>query len=98
MKKIIIVAIAAIGLMGASCRKERTCECKTTETEVRIGFGEKTTVDNTSYKVTKAKQKKNAFKYSQSCFSETSQYSDSGGNGTSAWSSTTTSETTCELK
>lgn len=98
MKKLLLIAIVALSLTAASCRKERSCECKTTSTEVRIGFGEKTTVDNSSDKTTKAKQRKNEFKYSQSCFSETYSYPDSGGNGSSAWSSVTTVQSTCTLK
>jgi hypothetical protein len=98
MKKSILIAIAVIGLTAASCRKERTCECKQTQTEVRIGYGEKTKVENSSWKITKAKQKKGAFKYSSDCFSKTNHYDNSGGNGVTAWSSVTTVESTCELK
>jgi hypothetical protein len=100
MKKLGIVALVAfsLSLTLTSCRKERTCECKTTSTEVRIGFGEQTTVENTTSKVTKEKQTKKAFKYSTGCFSESYNYNDDGGNGPSAWSSTTNVVTECELK
>lgn len=98
MKKSIILAVMALGISAVSCRKERSCECKTTETEVRIGFGEQTTVSNYSSKVTKAKQKKNRFKYTESCYSENYSYNSSGGSGPSAWSSVTTVDSSCELK
>lgn len=100
MKKIAIVSLVAFSFSLAlmSCRKERTCECKTTSTEVRIGYGEQTTVENTTSKVTKAKQTKTAFKYGTECFSESYNYNDEGGNGTFAWSSTTNVVTDCELK
>lgn len=98
MKNILLVALVALGFSISSCRKERSCECKDVSTEVRTGFGAQTTVDNTSNKVTKAKQKKNEFKYSQNCFSQTSSYNQSGGNGLTAWSSVTTVESTCTLK
>jgi hypothetical protein len=97
MKLKLAIGILGIAAMSASCRKERSCDCKTKETEVRTGFGEKTTVFNTTEKVTKAKQKKNSFKYESACFSETYSYPSSGGNGPSAWSSVTTVETTCTL-
>ena|SRR5688572_31200740 len=98
MKKIVFPTLVIAGLLVVSCRKERTCECKTTTTEVRTGFGEQTTIDNSSSKVTKAKQRKKPFKYSEYCFSETYSYNDSGGSGSTAWSSMTTVETTCDLK
>ena len=100
MKKLVIVSGLAIGLSLtiSSCRKERTCECKTTSTEVRIGFGEQTTVENSTSKVTKEKQKKDAFKYGTDCFSQSYSYNSEGGNGTSAWSSVTDVSSVCELK
>jgi len=98
MKKIILLAIIAFGITITSCRKERTCECKTTETEVRTGFGAKTTIDNSSSKYTAEKQKATEFKYRTNCFSESTTYNTSGGNGPTAWSAVTTRETSCELK
>lgn len=98
MKKTLLLVVAVLGLSIASCRKERTCECKTTATEVRIGFGEQTTVDNSTDKTIKAKQRKTEFKYGTSCFSENYSYNSSGGNGATAWSSVTTVVSTCELK
>lgn len=74
MKKIIFLAVIALAFTITSCRKERTCECKRTETRVRAGTNPGTDVDNTSYKITKAKQKKKDFKYSQSCFSDSYTY------------------------
>jgi hypothetical protein len=98
MKKSIILAVAALAITATSCRKQRTCECKTTETEVRSGFGAQTNIYNSTMKTTKEKQKKKEFKYSTDCFSTTFTEQDSGGNGTGAWTSVTTVETTCELK
>lgn len=98
MKKIILLAVIALGFTITSCRKERTCECKTTRTEVRSGFGAQTTVDNSSTKFTAEKQKKKDFKYGTDCFSTSETYNLSGGNGPSAWSSVVTEEKTCDLK
>lgn len=97
MRKIILPAIL-ISLLSAACRKERTCECKTTETEVRSGFGAQTSVETSSYTVKKEKQRKKAFKYREDCFSNSYSYNRDGGNGSTSWSSVTTVETTCELK
>ncbi|MES2764133.1 MAG: hypothetical protein V4677_18090 [Bacteroidota bacterium] len=97
MKKIIIPAII-LCVLTISCRKQRVCECKTTSTEVRSGFGAQTTVDYTSEKVVMEKQRKKAFKYRENCFSTNYSYTNDGGNGPSAWSSVTTVDTECELK
>jgi len=98
MKKIILAAIVALVFTISSCRKERTCECKQTTTEVISGFGAQTNVYNSSSKYTVAKQRKKEFKYSTSCFSSSYTETDSGGSGPSAWSSVTTVEESCELK
>ncbi|MCC6372374.1 MAG: hypothetical protein IT236_15325 [Bacteroidia bacterium] len=98
MKKLLLLSSLALVFATSACRKERTCECKTTATEVRTGFGEQTTVDTWTDKTTKAKQMKGAFKYSTHCFAETYSYNSSGGNGVSAWSSVTTVVSTCDLK
>jgi hypothetical protein len=98
MKSTLLLAVIFLGLTTVSCRKTRTCECKTTETEVIIGYGERTEVDYYSDKVTKEKQKKKSFKYYENCFSEKYSYTSDGGNGPTAWSSTTTVETICEVK
>lgn len=97
MKKIIL-PIFILSIVSVSCRKERTCECKTTATEVRSGFGAQTTVENSSSKVTTEKQRKNAFMHEEFCYSSRYSYNDSGGNGTTAWSSVTSVETVCELE
>lgn len=88
----------SLGFTITSCRKERTCECKTTTTEVRSGFGAQTTVDNSSEKLTTSKQKKKEFKYAVNCFSTSDTYNRSGGSGPGAWSSVVTQERACELK
>lgn len=98
MKRTFLLAIVLLGFTIVSCRKTRTCECKTTETEVITGFGERTEVNYTSDKITMDKQRKKPFKYHENCFSEKYSYPDSGGNGPNAWSSVTTVETICDLK
>ncbi len=98
MKKTLLLAVIALSLGATSCRKERTCECKTTETEVISGYGAQTNITNSSYKVTMAKQKKKQFKWSQNCFSTSSVANDSGGSGSFAWTSVTTTDRNCELK
>ncbi|WP_317898228.1 hypothetical protein [Aurantibacillus circumpalustris] len=100
MKKLILLSALAVGLSLTitSCRKQRTCDCQTTSTEVRIGYGEKTTIENSSRITTKEKQTSGDFKYSTDCFSENYDYANSGGNGSSAWSSVTSVQTVCELK
>ena len=98
MKKIILLATVALSITAVSCRKERTCECLTTRTEARTGFGAETTVENSSTKFTKEKQKKKEFKYSTSCFSDSYSYNRSGGNGGTSWSSVVTIEEKCEIK
>lgn len=98
MKLYILLTAVTLSVLTSSCRKERTCDCKTVSTEVRTGFGAQTTIDNSSSKTTMAKQKKKEFIYSQDCFSQTYGYNDAGGNGVNAWSSVTTVQTTCELK
>lgn len=97
-KNIIIVSAIALSCFATSCRKERTCECKTTTTEVRSGFGSGTYINTSSSKITKEKQHKGSFVYASSCFSETSGYNDSGGGGGTAWTSVVTVEKMCELK
>lgn len=95
MKKIILAAAIAFGIFTvSSCRKERTCECKRTETRVRTGTNPGTAVANTSYKITKSKQKKKEFLYSESCFSQGFTYYENHG----AYSINGTVEEKCELK
>jgi hypothetical protein len=98
MKKTLLLGGLSLLTIVSACRKERTCECKTTATEVRTGFGAQTTTDNSTKKTTKAKQMKNSFKYSTDCFSQTYSYNSSGGNGITAWSSVTSVVSTCDLK
>jgi hypothetical protein len=84
--------------VGTSCRKERTCECKTTTTIVTTGFGAGTETYQTSSKVTMAKQKKNNFKATSACYSYKTVDTDNGGTGPSAYTEVKTVEETCELK
>ncbi|PBQ31745.1 hypothetical protein CNR22_08165 [Sphingobacteriaceae bacterium] len=98
MKTNLILALSILAIASTSCRKERTCECKTTSTEVITGFGAQTNTYTSSDKVVMEKQKKSQFKYSNQCFSTRTTDNDSGGNGATAWSSQTTNETICEVK
>lgn len=97
MKTTIFIFIG-LSLATVSCRKERTCECNTTATEVRSGFGAQTTVGHTSEKVTKEKQRKKFFDADQNCYSYMYSYNDDGGAGSTAWSSVTTVDVACEIK
>lgn len=97
--KILLLAIAtSIVFIASSCRKERTCDCKTTTTEVRTGYGEQTIIYNSTVNTKMAKQYKNEFAYSADCFSQSYTYNESGGSGLTAWSSVSTVVSTCELK
>lgn len=92
---ILFLAIIALCISITSCRKERTCECKTTTTSVVSGPapGAGTFVTNTDYKVTKAKQRKRDFLLSTDCFSESYVTYDTEG----ANSSTNTVDRKCDL-
>jgi hypothetical protein len=99
MKKNILLIIAVASITIVSCRKERTCECTTTNTDVRTGNNPGTTVSTSSTKLTKAKQKKNEFKYASDCFSTKGSYiSQNGGNGSSAFTIERSYVTNCDLK
>jgi hypothetical protein len=104
MKKMILLAVVAAAITTTGCRKERTCECKTTETVVTTGYGEGTLTYNYSSSTTKAKQKKKEFKTSVivnnnvGCHSNKVINTYHGGSGIFAYTDVTTTETTCELK
>jgi len=92
MKNIIILAVAVIGITTASCRKERTCECKTTQTRVTSQVaGPQTTVTTYSDKVTTEKQHKKQFVRDNSCYSR--QYTDISNDGKTQ----TTYDVSCDL-
>ncbi len=98
-KEIFFVAIATLAVTLASCRKERTCECKTNTTEVRTGNNPSTTAYTTTSKLTVAKQKKKEFTYTSNCFStKTTNTFNGGGSGNNAYTIVSTDDTTCELK
>lgn len=95
MKTTLLIAVAVIGLTSASCRKERTCECKDTETRVTTSPTGNTTVTevfNSSDKITMEKQYKGKFKLETRCYSR--QYTDISANGRTQ----TTHDINCELK
>jgi hypothetical protein len=98
MKILLLVIATSLAFIASSCRKERTCDCKTTTTEVRTGYGEQTTIYNSTVNTKMAKQYKNEFAYTTDCFSQTYTYNESGGNGLTAWSSVSTVVSTCDLK
>jgi hypothetical protein len=60
MKKITILAVAALAISFASCKKDRTCECKTTSTITG------TTTGSTTIKDTKKKAKEECDKLDSS--------------------------------
>jgi hypothetical protein len=98
MKKSIFMAVIAVAVISASCRKTRTCECKNTSTTVTTGYQAGTTTETTSSKVTAERQKKQDFKMSNNCFSTKGTYTFSGGSGNFAYTDVTTWEQNCELK
>lgn len=98
MKKIILLAVITVSVTSAACRKQRTCDCKTTTTSVRTGNNPKITTGVTSEKTTTEKQKKKDFKLLSDCFSKKGTDSYSGGSGSSAFNVDETYETICELK
>lgn len=98
MKKQILFITAIIALSATSCRKERTCECKTTSTDTVTGFGAGTNQSTTSSKLTEAGQKKNTFKHTSGCFSNKGTNTSYGGVGIASYTVVSSYETTCELK
>lgn len=98
MKTFLPILALVLALVFSSCRKDRSCACSAVETEVRTGSGEKTTVKYTSSTITTEYQKKGTFEATTECYSQVYSYPDSGGSGTSAWSSVTTVDSHCELK
>jgi len=93
MKTNILLAVAVIGIMGASCRKERTCTCKTTATAVTsTNNGPVTNVYTTSETFTKEKQYKNDFRREELCYSRQYTELSDGGN------TQTTYVVDCDLK
>jgi hypothetical protein len=98
MKKILIIFTVVGSVICISCRKERTCECKTTETTVTTGYGAGTVVQNSSTTITKDKQKKNEFKLATNCHSSKNTKTNTGGIGTFEYTDVITTEENCELK
>lgn len=95
MKKSILLAVAVISIATVSCKKERTCDCKTTATTVTtVGSSSNTTVSSTANKETTAKQSKKYFRMDQKCYSTVSKSNNSG----TGYTSETTYDTTCEVK
>jgi NAD(P)H-hydrate repair Nnr-like enzyme with NAD(P)H-hydrate dehydratase domain len=94
MKKLILLALIAAAVSSTSCRKERTCECVTTETTVATGMGAGTETEISSYKETIAKQRKKEFIIKTDCISTR----DVRTNSNPARTEVITTETKCELK
>jgi hypothetical protein len=98
MKKIIFLAFVALSVTMASCRKDYTCTCDDTTTEVRTQNGNVTTTASTSksnLEVTGLKRKNKTF---IDCNDKTTTSSSSGGSGTFAYTTVSTTESKCELK
>jgi hypothetical protein len=95
MKKIILLAVVAVAVTGASCRKERTCECSNTSTTVTtFGSNSTTTTNTSSSKYTASSQKKSFFRNAWGCYSTKSTETNNFTGG----SSVTTTDKTCEVK
>ncbi len=94
MKKILFLALIAVAVSSASCRKQRTCECVTTETTVTSGIGGGTDTEISSYKQTMDKQRKREFRTKTDCFSTREMHTYSFGPNVDV----VTTERKCELK
>jgi hypothetical protein len=98
MKKLLIIFTIVASFMGTSCRKERSCECKKTETTVTTGYGAGTVVHNSSTTITKEKQKKSEFRLATNCHSSKDSKTNTGGEGTFEYTDVITTEDNCVLK
>ena len=98
MKKLVLIGVIAVAVISTSCRKERTCDCKTTETTVRTGYEAGTYIETSQYKVTMSKQKRDDFKLSTNCVSRMETHTENGGSGSKTYTDFVTNETDCELK
>jgi hypothetical protein len=92
MKKLVILTIVTLAAATA-CRKERTCECDVKHTKSPASGGKDTTTVS-SYKITKDKQKKKQFRYSEKCYN----YSTTQTRSTPTFTGTEVYEYTCEMK
>ncbi len=106
MKKIILLAVVAVAVTSASCRKTRTCDCSTASSLVVVVNGTTTTnptgsgyPQTTSDKITMDKQKSIDFREyggpnGGGCYSKTTTntYTITGGTGT------VTDVQTCTIK
>ena len=100
MNNKLIIAIVAIGMSTFACKKERTCECKTTSTSSSTdvnGVTTSYTSDPTTSTTKYTKAKKSELRVScgnskyESNYTSTDNGNPDGGGGYK-------SETTCELK
>jgi hypothetical protein len=103
MKKIILSAIVLTAMV--SCRKDRTCECKTetssvaSKTDTNLpGVTITTNYTNSSTGTSTLKGKKKFIKASTSCYSTSRDLANTEVNGSSTTVTTGTSKTTCTLK
>jgi hypothetical protein len=98
MKKIILLAVVAVAVTSASCRKERTCTCSWTNTSTTTFGGASTTSSSTgSDKWTFNELKKRDARVWAECTDHTDTYNYSGGSGSSAYTTVSVTENTCEL-
>jgi hypothetical protein len=67
MIKKLMILVAALIVVTTACRKERTCECEVTHTKTPASGGKDTSVVYTT-KITKEKQRKKQFRYSEKCY------------------------------
>lgn len=111
MKKLMILSVAGLGLLAASCAKSRTCTCTSSVTKITFTDYANNTVlnDDTqtdAYSTTSTqtidKLKKKDAKRKYACYGGTSTEKEvsQGGSGNTAYTKTETTTTTgdCTLK
>ncbi len=94
-----ILFVAAISTLVVSCKKERTCDCKYTNTEVTTSGGLSATTISNSTNVTVAEKlsKKDGRRYLD-CFNSTKKYTTISNSGGSTFVTEHTDEQSCTLK
>lgn len=95
MKKILLLAVAVVAISTVSCKKERTCDCKTTTTDVTtFSGGSSTSSSSSTDKQTAEKMSKKFFKRATSCYGNTTETTSTG----TGYTTVSTDVTTCDLK
>jgi hypothetical protein len=92
MKKLVILIVIVV-TAATACRKERTCECDVTQTKTPSNGGKDTSVVS-NYKITKDRQKKKQFRYSEKCY----EYSTTQTKSTSTFTGTEVFHYDCKME